>query len=239
MEERIQKIIAASGITSRRGAEQLILDGKVKLNGEKVRVLGTKANPEIDEIKVDGKVLPKHISSITYLVNKPKGVVVSKTRQGDSKIITDLLPLKPAVYPVGRLDKDSEGLILMTNNGELAHKLTHPSFEHKKEYLVTVKWEKDSKKDVEWVRRHLEKGMKLGDGNAKADKLDIKVLPNDTLSLFITIHEGRHHLIRRMCATVSLEVIKLKRTKLSFLTLGNLNSGQYRILTHEEVARLG
>ena len=155
MEERIQKIIAASGITSRRGAEQLILDGKVKLNGEKVRVLGTKANPEIDEIKVDGKVLPKHISSITYLVNKPKGVVVSKTRQGDSKSITDLLPLKPAVYPVGRLDKDSEGLILMTNNGELAHKLTHPSFEHKKEYLVTVKWEKDSKKDVEWVRRRV------------------------------------------------------------------------------------
>jgi len=236
MEERINKVIAASGIASRRGAEELIKAGKVIVDGHKITDLATKVNPA-SRITVSGKVLP-HVQTVTYMVNKPTGFVTSTARQDGEKIVTDLVPLYPHVVPVGRLDKDSEGLLLLTNDGDLANRLTHPSFEHKKEYRVLCQPEKDVALTPESLAAKLSKGVKLGDGKAIADKAEAKVLPDGSFIVYLTVHEGRTHLVRRMCATLGLDVLSLRRTGLAGLTLGNLKPGRCRLLTSAELNRL-
>jgi 23S rRNA pseudouridine2605 synthase len=233
--ERLQKLIAASGICSRRAAEELILQGKVRVNGAVVRELGTKAG-EADVILVNNKPLPKP-QTVTYLLNKPRGVVCSMARQADTQIITDLVPPYPPVFPIGRLDKESEGLILLTNDGELANTLTHPKFEHAKEYWVTCRPEVGFTPDYDLIKTRLLKGVKLGDGDAKADSINIRTEGKKVI-LSITVHEGRHHLIRRMCATQRLDVDRLKRVKIGTLELASLKTGAWRVLTEKEISRL-
>ena len=237
--ERLQKLIAHSGIASRRQAEELIVQGKVKVNGQVVRELGSTANVEEgDIVLVSNKPLPRP-QTVVYAVNKPKGVVCSRQRQGNEQLITELVPSYPPVYPVGRLDKESEGLILLTNDGALTQKVTHPSFRHEKEYRISARFEKDWELPDEKLITRLEKGVKLGDGMAKAEKVTIKHLTDGTLDLSITVQEGRHHLIRRMCASVGLEVRRLTRVRIAGLTLTHIKSGTYRALTPKDLALLG
>lgn len=236
--ERLQKLIATAGVASRRGAEQLILDGLVSLNGSKVLSLGTKADLAVDTVLVKGTPLPRP-RLVVYALNKPKGVVCSTKKQAQEKLVTELVPPHPPVYPVGRLDRESEGLILLTNNGELANQLTHPSYLHAKEYTVLARWQKDKpKREADWVSKHLLKGVRLGDGLAKADQVIFKTNEHGGLVLILTVHEGRQHLIRRMCATIGLDVLRLTRTRLSNLSLRGIKSGQYRILSELETKSL-
>ena len=236
--ERLQKLIAASGLASRRAAEELITTGRVRVNGKAVLVLGSQADPTTDVITVDNRPLPKP-ATITYVVNKPRGIICSREQQGKDPIITSLVPDFPAVFPIGRLDKESEGLILLTNDGDLAYKLTHPSFSHSKTYQVITKWEKeDEKNDPSKICQHLVKGVKLGDGKAAADSATFKALANGTFQLTLTVHEGRTHLIRRMCASVGLKVVLLRRTALGHLQLGGIKPGSYRLLTPFDLTRL-
>jgi len=232
--ERLQKLIAAAGLASRREAEAWITAGRVRVNGRVVTDLGSKADLATDTVLVNNRPLPKP-QSVTYMVNKPKGVVCSRIRQKGEQIITDLVPAFPRVYPVGRLDKDSEGLILLTNDGDLTQRSTHPSFAHTKEYLLHVRWEKNViPKPLDWIKEQLLKGVRLGDGPAKADKVGIRSGQEGDITLEITVHEGRHHLLRRMCARLGLEVRFLRRTKFGTLSLGTLKPGRYRLLTPEE-----
>jgi 23S rRNA pseudouridine2605 synthase len=229
--ERLQKIIAASGVASRREAERLIAAGLVTVNGIIVKTMGTTAGSE-DKITVKSKPLVQ-AKRIVYLLNKPKGVVCSRTKQADEKIVTEFLPKYPVVYPVGRLDKESDGALLLTNDGSLAHQLMHPSFEHAKHYEVLCKW-KDSPGDLQKGIDSLLAGVRLGDGIAKADVASAAASPSGVIHMHITVHEGRTHLVRRMCAYIGLKVTRLTRTRIGTLDLGNLAPGKFRVLTTVE-----
>lgn len=234
--ERLQKLIAAAGFASRREAEKLIAAGKVQVNGETVTKLGTQADPTTDSITVNGKKLAQP-HRLVYALNKPRGVVTSRARQAKERIVTDLVPASPAVYPVGRLDKDSEGLLLLTNDGTLAQRLTHPSFEHQKVYEVTAEW-RTYKENPDGVLQKLKKGVKLGDGLAKADSARLLRQKENEIRLEITLHEGRTHIVRRMCAAVGLKVTRLIRVKIGTIELENITSGKYRLLTDTERSAL-
>jgi 23S rRNA pseudouridine2605 synthase len=238
MSDRLQKLIAHAGLASRREAETLITNGKVRVNGVIVRELGTQADPEVDVILVHNKPLPKP-TTVVYLLHKQRGFVCSRKQQADEKLVTELVPPYPRVYPVGRLDKESEGLILLTNDGDLTQKLTHPKHEVPKNYTVTCTWQKnETVRTIAWIEQHLKTGVKLGDGKAKADSIRVKELPNGTLVLQLTIHEGRHHLVRRMCGSIGLEVERLQRTSIGPLTMNRLSPGDYRVLTNKELSQL-
>ena len=233
--ERLQKVLAASGICSRREAEKRITDGRVTVNGKICAVLGSQVDPEHDIILLDDRPLPTP-SKVVYLLNKPRGVVCSRVNQGKETIVTELLPDNPPVYPIGRLDKESEGALLVTNDGTLTQFLTHPSFNHSKTYTVTV--ESKTPINAEKVTHSLKKGVKLGDGKAAADAVSLLLDSPTNARLTITVHEGRHHLIRRMCASVDLVVKRLVRIKIHTLPLGNLKTGEYRRLTAQEIKKL-
>ena len=233
--ERLQKVIAASGICSRRAAEDLILKGAVRVNNTIIRELGTKVGPE-DAILINGKPLPK-VQTVTYALYKPRGVVCSAVKQGDAQIVTDLVPAYPPVFSIGRLDKESEGLILLTNDGALANKLTHPSYEHSKEYWVVCRPELGVTADLAKIKANFEKGVKLGDGKAIAENVQVKKDGADII-ISLLVKEGRHHLIRRMCATQRLDVRRLKRTKFATLSLDTLKPGAHRTLTSAEIQHL-
>ena len=235
--ERLQKLIAASGICSRRQAEELIVQGKVMLNGVIVTTLGTQADPTVDSIKVGGRPLP-HKETVVYLLNKPKGYVSTRIPQGRQPVVTELVPNDPPVYPVGRLDKASEGLLLLTNDGELSAKLTHPRYGHSKTYYLHTKWQSADHRPLEWAVRQLEGGVKLGDGKAKGDSVSASERPDGSIRLEITVHEGRNHLLRRMCATVGMDVTSLRRTKFATLSLDRLKPGLWRQLTQQEIESL-
>lgn len=234
--ERLQKVIAASGIASRRQAEVLIQEGRVRVNKKVVREMGVTVDPAVDSIEVNNRPLPKP-EQVVYALHKPKGHVTSRLQQGSHKIITELVPPWPPVYPVGRLDKESEGLILLTNKGDLAHQLTHPSFEHAKEYRVRCGFKK-SDIDLANAVEKLRKGVKLSDGRAVADQVRVVRQDEEGCELVIVVHEGRHHLVRRMCASVGLSVRRLFRTKIATISVDKLRPGQYRLLTAAEVSKL-
>jgi 23S rRNA pseudouridine2605 synthase len=238
--ERLQKIIAGSGLVSRRQAEELIKEGRVIVNGKKITEMGVKV--ELDaKISVNGKPI-QAAQSTTYVLYKPKGIICSTKKETGASIITDLVPKYPKVYPVGRLDKDSEGLILMSNDGDLTFKLTHPSKEHRKIYQLECKWQPDAKLLTETqIRQKLLKGVKLGDGLAKVDKLDILERHPEQVASFkayFTVHEGRNHLLRRVCATIGLDVKRLKRISIQNLSLDKLKPGEYRLLSEREKQQL-
>jgi len=226
--ERLQKVLARTGVGSRRVCEDLIVDGRVTVNGE-VPVLGRRVHPDEDVIELDGVPLPVRPGLVHYLVNKPAGVVSTAEDTHGRPTVVTLVPAEPRVFPVGRLDMDSEGLIVLTNDGELTHRLTHPSYGVPKEYLVQVEGE-PSAGDV----RTLREGVALEDGTTAPARVSV-VAP--TL-LRMVIHEGRNRQIRRMCDAVGHPVTRLVRTRIGPLTDPSLPPGSYRPLTFDEVRGL-
>jgi len=231
--ERLQKIIANSGVASRRKAEELILIGKVKVNGEVVLELGTKVN-ENAEIEVDGKIISKE-DKVYYLLNKPRGVVTTTKDEHDRKTVVDLIEDERRIYPVGRLDYDTTGLLLLTNDGELANGLMHPRNEIDKVYVAKIKGSLNPKELMMLKNGVLIDGVKTKRARVKVRKIDKM---SDTSIVEITIHEGKNHQVKKMFEAVNHEVLKLKRESVAFLDLRGLNSGEYRKLNPKEVAKL-
>ena len=233
MEKRLQKILAEAGIASRRRAEELISDGRVTVNGT-IATLGMKADPTRDHIKLNGKRLFRSEPKVYLIFNKPRGVVTSlKDPEGRPTIQDFLKGMHYRVFPVGRLDYDSEGLLLLTNDGDFAHAILHPSKKIPKSYLIKVKGspgEEDIKK--------LRSGIELEDGTtAPAGLQKIRSTGHNTW-FEITLREGRKRQIRRMLEQTGHSVLKLKRTRINGLELGSLKSGQYRYLKPEELNRM-
>lgn len=225
---RLNKFLAEAGISSRRGADAIIKSGKVKVNGKVVLEMGTTVLPDKDKVMVDGKLVSAKPKIVIYILNKPKGVVTTAHDPEGKKTVIDLVPKEPRVFPCGRLDADTMGLVLLTNDGNLCYQLTHPKFEHKKEYLV----EGHCKMPQKAVER-LKAGVKLADGPAKVDDVQILKASGDKIKLLVTIHEGRNRIIRRMCSAVGIEIIHLTRTKLSHYELGDLPPGKFEIVAEK------
>lgn len=232
MEERIQKIMASRGVASRRASEELILQGRVTCNGQ-VCGLGDRADPEKDTILVDGRPLPSTPNAIYILLHKPRGYVTTLSDEKGRKNVSQLVSDCPQrVYPVGRLDMDSEGLLLLTNDGELANHLMHPSYVVDKVYQVWVQG--FSPEGLERLSQPIElDGYRIRKPAVKCQKRT-----GDKALLQITIHEGRNRQIRRMCAIAGMEVQRLKRIREGSLSLGQLPLGKWRYLTKEEVKAL-
>jgi len=233
--ERLQKILAAAGVASRRKCEELILEGKVEVNGETVKTLGVKADPAQDVITVNGRAIQSE-SKVYLMMNKPKGVITSATDPKGRKVVTDYVTgIKERVYPVGRLDYDTEGLLLLTNDGEFANLLTHPKHHVPKTYLATVEGIPHGDK-----LEKLKEGIMLEDGMtapAELEYQDINVEEKQA-TIRITIYEGRNRQVRRMFDAISHKVIRLKRIKFGDLSLMNLKRGRTRPLTPNEVNEL-
>lgn len=231
--ERLQKIIAHSGICSRRKAEELILAGKVKVNGEVIRELGYKADFN-DEIMVDNRPITTE-EKVVYMLNKPKNVISSVSDDKGRKCVTDLVESKYRLYPLGRLDYDSSGLILLSNDGELMQKLIHPKYEVEKVYEVKI----DGLISDNEIKK-LEKGVKIDDYISAPAKITLTYRNNNrkTSSLLVCIHEGKNREIRKMFETVGYKVIRLHRIKEGNLELGDLKSGEYRQLKPFEIKKL-
>lgn len=232
--ERLQKVIAHAGFASRRKAEQLILEGKVKVNGEVVTELGVKVSSS-DRIEVEGIPVEKE-EPVYFLLYKPTGVISSVKDDKGRKAVTDFIPeVKQRVYPVGRLDYDTSGLLLLTNDGEFANLLMHPRNEIEKVYVAKVKGI-----PLREQLKTLEKGIKLEDGKTAPAK--VKIISIDkrkqTAIVELTIHEGRNRQVRRMLEAIGHPVIKLKRERYAFLTLKGMKAGEVRELTPHEVKQL-
>lgn len=234
MLERLQKILSQAGVASRREAEGIITAGRVAVNGTVVTELGTKADPEKDRITVDGKPVRPETVKVYILLYKPTGYMTTLKDPEGRPVVTDLLKgIKERVYPVGRLDYNTEGLLLLTNDGAWANRLAHPRHEVEKEYLVKVR----GKASPEQLRR-LAAGVELEEGRTAPAKVTPIHESEKNSWLSITIHEGRYRQVRRMCEAVSLSVVRLKRSRYGFLDLGELKPGEYRLLTVAEAERL-
>jgi len=231
--ERVQKILAKAGIASRREAEKIILEGRVTVNG-KVIQLGAKADPEKDHIKVDGKRIPRPEPKITLVLNKPRGYLSTVKDPKGRPTVMDLLgKIKWRLYPLGRLDFDAEGLLLLTNDGEIAYHLSHPKFFIPRTYWVKVQGVPGERKlDL------LRKGIRLEEGLAKAQSVQILREREKNSWIQITVTEGRTHLVKRLFAALGHPVLKLKRVEYGPIRLGNLPVGHFRFLTPEEVDHL-
>ena len=228
MDERLQKLLSARGVASRRRAEEYLAAGRITVNGIPARV-GDKADPDRDDIRVDGKPLPPLAGRTYLMLNKPRGYVTTRSDERGRRTVSDLVAgCGAAVWPVGRLDLDSEGLLILTDDGELTQRLIHPSHEVEKEYHV-------------WIEGDIEKALPVLRGPMELDGVSlrpaaVKQIGKDMLS--VTIHEGRNRQVRRMCAAAGLIVRRLRRVREGTLTLGALPSGCWRRLTEEEVRRL-
>lgn len=234
MTERLQKIIAAAGITSRRAAEELILAGRVAVNGTVVTELGSKADPQKDQITLDGQTIKPAEKLYYVLLHKPAGYVTSLKDPQGRQLVTELVKdIGERLFPVGRLDYNSEGLLLLTNDGEWANRLMHPRHQVDKEYHVRVR----GKIDPQQIKK-LAEGVELEDGPTGATT--VRLLKSDQSNdwLSVTIREGRNRQVRRMCAAVGLFVVRLRRIRYGNLTLGGLQPGEYRLLTKQEAQAL-
>ena len=226
--ERLQKVLARVGIGSRRVCEDLIGEGRVRVDGE-MAVLGRRVDPETALIEVDGAPVGVRPDLVHYVLNKPAGVVTTADDPQGRPTVVGLVPDEPRVFPVGRLDVDTEGLLLLTNDGELAHRLTHPSYGVEKEYVAEVEG-----LPTRAVLRRLREGVELDDGPtapARATLVDPSVVR-------LTIHEGRNRQVRRMCEAVGHSVVRLVRTRIGPLADRSLAPGAWRELTGDEVRSL-
>ncbi|MEF3308305.1 pseudouridine synthase [Paenibacillus sp. GYB004] len=233
--ERLQKVLAQAGVASRRKCEEIITAGRVEVNDETVTTLGVKVDPAVDVIKVDGR--PINRQQMTYLLfNKPKGVITSASDPEGRKVVSDYIhDVKERIYPVGRLDYDSEGVLLLTNDGELANLLTHPRHHVAKTYHATVKGVPHGD-SLDKLRQ----GIQLEDGMtapAEVEYVDINPDKNETI-VSITIHEGRNRQVRRMFEAIHFPVERLKRVQFGSIQLDGLMRGKYRKLTNAEVEEL-
>lgn len=232
MPERLQKIISSAGLMSRRAAEEYITAGRVKVNG-RVAALGDKADAAIDSILVDGKPLPSNVGKRYIMLNKPKGYVTTMSDEKGRRNVTELLNVSERLYPVGRLDMYSEGLLIMTNDGEFANKLMHPSHNITKTYRTWVQGE-----DIGLAVEYLRGALDIGDCIVQAIDVDIEeVFPRGAV-LLITIGEGRNRQVRKMCQCCGLRVTRLVRISEGGLELGALKSGAWRDLTEEEIKNI-
>ena len=231
--ERLQKRIASLGYCSRRKAEELIKEGKVKVNGELVTELGTKVE-NTDQITIDDIALEEE-QKVYYLLNKPRGVVSTTSDEKGRKTITSLIDTDTRIFPVGRLDYDTTGLILLTNDGELSNLLMHPKSDIEKTYIAKI-----NGKLLPNELMSLKKGVVIDKVKTKKSKVKIKSYDKktDTSIIEITITEGRNHQVKKMFEIVNHKVLKLKREKYAFLTLEGLSSKEYRTLTIKEVQKL-
>lgn len=230
--ERVQKVIANNGYCSRRKAEEYIKQGKVKVNGEIVRELGTLVDGNNDLIEVNGYVLEKKQEKVYILLNKPRGVVTSTSDDKKRKVVTDIVNIPTRVYPVGRLDYDTTGVLLLTNDGNLTNLLLHPSNNIEKVYVAKIKGIL-----TPGHLRTLESGVII-DGK-KTDRARVKIKKIDkkanTSIVEITIHEGRNHQVKNMFKALGYQVKKLRRDRVAFLTCDGMNNGEYRFLSIKEV----
>ena len=231
--ERLQKIMAKAGIDSRRKCEEIIEEGRVQVNGKVVTELGTKVNPAQDKILVDGEEIEKE-QLVYILLNKPAGFITSVDDPKGRRTVMDLINVRQRVYPVGRLDLDTEGLLLLTNDGDVSYALTHPSHKVGKKYLATVEGVPNQNK-----LKSLERGIKLSDGWTAPAKVELVMDFNKKAIVSIEIHEGRNNQVKRMFKAVGNPVTELKRIKVGPLTLDDdLKLGSYRHLKTEEVKQL-
>lgn len=231
--ERLQKIIALSGYTSRRKAEELIKNGKVEVNGKIVTDLGTKANFS-DDIVVNGEAI-KYEEKEYILLYKPRGVVTTTNDEKGRKTVLDLVKTNKRLYPVGRLDYDTSGLLILTNDGELTNLLTHPKNQIDKVYTAKISGIVNKRELAIICRGVMIDGVKTSKAKARIRKINKKL---DYSIVELTIHEGKNHQVKKMFDIINHPVIKLKRDRVSFLDLSGLKSGEYRKLTIKEVKKL-
>lgn len=230
---RLQKYLAQAQVASRRKAEEIILEGRVEVNGQIVDTLGVKVDDEKDIVKVDGKVVSENKEYIYIMLNKPEGCVTTAKDQFERKTVMDYLDIEERVYPVGRLDYDTSGLLLLTNDGDLTYKLTHPKHNVDKTYIATVE-----KMPSEINMNKFRSGLII-DGY-KTAKAKIAIVKNSGkfINLKISIHEGHNRQVRKMCDAIGCPVKFLKRIAVGNLKIGSLEKGKYRLLTAEEIEYL-
>ncbi len=231
--ERIQKVIANSGYTSRRKAEELLIKGKVKVNGIVVKELGTLVDSS-DTIEVEGNILKKDLK-VYILLNKPRGVVTTTSDDKMRKTVLDLIDAKERIYPIGRLDYDTTGVLILTNDGNLTNGLIHPSNNVDKVYIAKIKGIIKSDDIKKLSKGVIIDGKKTSKAFAKIKKIDKK---KNISIVELTIHEGRNHQVKKMFEVCGYEVLKLKREKFAFLDVKSLKPGEYRHLSIKEVKKL-
>lgn len=233
MQERLQKILARAGFASRRGAEQLMSEGRVTLNGALASEPGTKADLDRDDVRVDGVRVKAPLRPVYLVLNKPRGVVATRRDPQGRQTVMDLVPPSRGLFPVGRLDVTTEGLILLTNDGELAHRLMHPSYEVPKTYVATV-----NGAVPRGLGKQLRAGVDLEDGPVVVDDFAVvDSVPGKTM-VRVTLHEGRKRIVRRLLAAVGYPVQSLVRTDIGAVSLGNQRPGSIRPLRRDEIGEL-
>ena len=235
MEERLQKYLAQCGVASRRKCEELVLQGRVQVNGVTVTELGTKINPEKDKIKFDGKDIKQAQKLVYILLNKPIGYVTTADDQFGRDTVLDLVKVKERIVPVGRLDMYTSGALILTNDGDFVYQVTHPKHEIEKTYTVTIKGIVQNS-EVEQLRY----GIKIDDYITKPAR--VKILKTDTEKgisrLEITIHEGKNRQVRKMCEAVGRKVLALHRSKIGGIGVKDIELGKWRYLTANEVQQI-
>lgn len=231
--DRLQKVIAEYGYCSRRRAEELIIQGKVKVNGGVVTALGTKVSPK-DIIEVEGKILEKE-EKIYILLNKPRGVVTTVSDDKNRKTVLDIVDVDKRIYPVGRLDFDTTGALILTNDGELTNFLLHPKNKIEKVYIAKIDGIINTQEIMKLKKGVIIDGIKTAPAKVKVKKINKK---KKTSIVEIIIHEGKNHQVKKMFQAVGYNVLKLKREKIAFLDLKGLKSGEYRFLKPKEVKLL-
>ncbi len=232
-QERLQKVLARSGFGSRRKCEELILQGRVRVDGKEAE-LGQKVDPERQEIRVDGELIPRRPPPVYVLLNKPRGVLCSTRTQGDRRTVLDLVPIDTRIYPVGRLDMDSEGLVLLTNDGELTNMLTHPRYGHEKEYRVRLDRPPDEEQLAAWRR-----GVVLPDGSrTRPAQVRREGEGPKAAWVRVIVREGKKRQIRETARLLGLRVRRLVRVRMGTLRLGDLQPGEWRYLAPREVQAL-
>ncbi len=230
--ERLQRVLAQRGVASRRAAEKMIVDGRVQVNGRVITELGTRVNPNRDELRLDGRVLraqlPRHI-----ILNKPSGFITTVSDERDRWTVMDLVDVRERVYPVGRLDRATQGLVLLTNDGDLAHRVMHPRYEVDKEYLVFT-----DARPTEAQLQKLRDGVSI-EGRAVVPK-EVRLFreSSEGVAVLIVLHEGLYHVVRRLMEAVGIEVTRLRRTRLGPLRVQGIPSGAWRDLTPGELVQL-
>jgi 23S rRNA pseudouridine2605 synthase len=231
MSERLQKIIARAGLASRREAEKMILAGRVSVNHQIVLQLGTRADMEKDQIRIDGALIYTESDKIYIMLNKPRGYVTTLHDPQKRPIVSDLLTnVSARVFPVGRLDYDSQGLLLMTNDGDFAHKLLHPRNQVAKFYHVKIKG-----RLLNGEIRTINRGVQLDDGSFQPESLKVTKVNEKSSWLSMRLREGKNRIIRRALSSIGHDVLELVRTRIGNIELGDLKIGQYRFLTKSEV----